>query len=970
MDEREYKYDAFISYRHAKPDQFVAENLHKLLETFKVPRIAADSVKKQKKNKINRVFRDRDELPLSSSLSDNIQEALETSEFLIVVCSPRTPESLWVQKEISTFISLHGRERVLAVLVEGEPQDSFPEALRFEEVESVLEDGTKTVEKRDVEPLAADIRGKNQKEVLKNLKRELLRIVAPLLGCSYDDLKQRHRERKIKRMMTASLVAAAVFLLFGSISTAMALRIQKQATVIKEQSEKIEEQYNEVLTRQAYSLADTSAQLLQSGDRIAAILVAKETLAEMPYTEQAQYALTEALRVYENGSAILPTHLLKMRTNIDFFKISPEGNRIMTVDITGQITVWDAESGNELCSLFSAPVLGMQEEEEYGFIDEDSIIFPQEEEAIIYNIVEEKELFRYPFYIGYDFTVYGETQMLALADYTKLTILDYTDGEAFMEYTPDVAWDWINHMTFNDEGTLLALGTGSSTQSGQIFVLDVQGKTCISHTVFEEKSIIDILFAGENELVVASQAAFTDITDVKNGYIDLIVARTGEAKWTVHLEETWMESLQLLDNKKTLLCCTNSGITTFSMQDGSEMISSVFDSEITGYVPIKDEDILLMLRDGSVVYIFCDTGMNYDYSNVFQANSNNLKEFSYGASFYITLPHNSNAVTIYKSTIGNEVEGIAAFSNSIYTAVFDKEGKTYLVLPFGNFEEETAFLVDSKTKEKLAGYKLDTSIAAAFFAGKEDEQIGLLTTDALFLYDRQGNLLLQTEFESFVEELISVSEDGSRIILHMDEGLQCIDVTSGEIVTEFPLADADAFMAVGKKQQYCAMVSGQEGELQVFDFQTAEKQQSIPINSAFVSDIFIDEEEQYIFVVYRDKSVEVYSRETLEMKHTFTEFQTEISDCKSSAKNQVFILYGITEGYICTADNFEIIARIPRFNDISSDGTTILISRNSELAKVPFYNVDALIKEADRQLDGRILSEEERERYHLGELSE
>ena len=52
-DTKEYKYDAFISYRHAKLDQFVAENLHKLLEMFKVPYIAADSVKKQKKNKIS-----------------------------------------------------------------------------------------------------------------------------------------------------------------------------------------------------------------------------------------------------------------------------------------------------------------------------------------------------------------------------------------------------------------------------------------------------------------------------------------------------------------------------------------------------------------------------------------------------------------------------------------------------------------------------------------------------------------------------------------------------------------------------------------------------------------------------------------------------------------------------------------------------------------------------------------------------
>lgn len=33
-----YTYDAFISYRHSDLDQFVAENIHKQMETFKLPK--------------------------------------------------------------------------------------------------------------------------------------------------------------------------------------------------------------------------------------------------------------------------------------------------------------------------------------------------------------------------------------------------------------------------------------------------------------------------------------------------------------------------------------------------------------------------------------------------------------------------------------------------------------------------------------------------------------------------------------------------------------------------------------------------------------------------------------------------------------------------------------------------------------------------------------------------------------------
>ena len=99
------KYDAFISYRHTDLDIFVAEKIHKLLETYVAPKSV---LKKSAKRKINRVFRDKDELPTSSNLSDNIMEALSNSEYLIVICSPRTPESYWVRTEIETFIGIHG----------------------------------------------------------------------------------------------------------------------------------------------------------------------------------------------------------------------------------------------------------------------------------------------------------------------------------------------------------------------------------------------------------------------------------------------------------------------------------------------------------------------------------------------------------------------------------------------------------------------------------------------------------------------------------------------------------------------------------------------------------------------------------------------------------------------------------------------------------------------------------------------
>ena len=77
------------------------------------------ALRKDGRKHLGLVFRDRDELPLSNNLTEDLYEALDNSEFLIVVCTPDTPQSLWCRREIQYFISRHGRERILTVLAAG-----------------------------------------------------------------------------------------------------------------------------------------------------------------------------------------------------------------------------------------------------------------------------------------------------------------------------------------------------------------------------------------------------------------------------------------------------------------------------------------------------------------------------------------------------------------------------------------------------------------------------------------------------------------------------------------------------------------------------------------------------------------------------------------------------------------------------------------------------------------------------------
>ncbi|MBE7070071.1 MAG: TIR domain-containing protein, partial [Ruminococcaceae bacterium] len=116
----DFRYDAFISYRHAEKDTLIASEIQKSLERFKIPKALR---KKSGKERFNRVFRDVEELPITSNLTEDLEEALKSSEYLIVICSFRTSESTWVKREIEKFLEFHdyNKQLILTVLVEGEP---------------------------------------------------------------------------------------------------------------------------------------------------------------------------------------------------------------------------------------------------------------------------------------------------------------------------------------------------------------------------------------------------------------------------------------------------------------------------------------------------------------------------------------------------------------------------------------------------------------------------------------------------------------------------------------------------------------------------------------------------------------------------------------------------------------------------------------------------------------------------------
>jgi tetratricopeptide (TPR) repeat protein len=184
------KYRAFLSYSHV--DQKWARWLHRALEGYRPPAGLRSADGSPAPPRLGPVFRDLDELPTTSSLSDAVQAALGAADALIVICSPAAAASRWVNEEIRKFRALGRTDRIFCLLVAGEPgaggaDECFPPAL----LEPATPGGA------PLEPVAADARPQGE-----GRRNALLRIAAGMLGVGLDALRQRDLRRRQRRLLT------------------------------------------------------------------------------------------------------------------------------------------------------------------------------------------------------------------------------------------------------------------------------------------------------------------------------------------------------------------------------------------------------------------------------------------------------------------------------------------------------------------------------------------------------------------------------------------------------------------------------------------------------------------------------------------------------------------------------------------------------------------------------------------------
>jgi hypothetical protein len=323
-DSPAFHYRAFISYSHR--DKRVVQWLHRSLETYRIPSklVGTKTRLGAAPRRLTPIFRDRDELSASGDLGGELNAALQSAAFLIVVCSPASAKSMWVNEEILTFKRLRGEQRVLALIVGGEPnasntpgqedQECFPPALRF----ALAPDGSLST--TPAHPIAADLRnGKDGRQLAK------LKLVAGLAGLRLDDVVQREAQRRFRRLAvitTGSVVGMALTAALAFYANLQRIEAVKQRQIAEAASDFLIGTFRQTNTTNqnprtvtAVSILDTGAQRIKAG------------LARQPEI-QARLLATLAAAYYnlgltENAQTMLEGSLPELR------KTGPQGARAL-----------------------------------------------------------------------------------------------------------------------------------------------------------------------------------------------------------------------------------------------------------------------------------------------------------------------------------------------------------------------------------------------------------------------------------------------------------------------------------------------------------------------------------------------------------------------------------------------------------------------------------------------------------------
>lgn len=672
-------YNAFISYKHAPLDIKIAEHVQRQLEHFHVPHNLKGKIQHEK---ITRIFRDKDELPITSDLTETLTNALEKSEYLIVICSTNTKESMWVKREIQTFLKTHTKDKIFTVLCDGEPQDVIPEELTTGEKEIIDSNGFSHMINVPVEPLSCDYRLPRARAD----REELPRLAAGLLGCSYDELQRRRRQYRLRR---AGMVVAAAFagvLAFGGYMLYSRMQINKA--------------YMESLRTRSVYLANESRQLLDNGKRADAIQLALAALPadkkdKTPVTAPAIRAISDATGAYTSnrGLEFTPAWNYKCKYAVKTSIVSEDLSYLGALDDAGNIYCWDTETRNLVFekACFEEPV-------RIDLPNKETFVITYSHKVEAYNIPSGKHMWTYT----------PESSSAILTHYIHFTISDvflYVGGCEVVKFSlrdgavkesyqlkEKTLLNSVYNPAVSPDGKKIAYSDDTLTteDSIKIHIYDVETKKDQSYDI-KAKYLEKLTFVDNNNLCAISTMDFVNTSvSFSLDYRLLKPATKTFSFFGTNSNKSWSQDLvytdvsmgsdiRALPSRNAVLCYVGNAVGIFDLETGNELNRYITSSSVVTSGDFNDDGYPeFILRHGE--YIYAANSKNNDLAS-YNVLCNNITSGAIGNIVYTVSQYDTDIISYNRSIQDDEWKAVkvpSEYSMGSTSQTFDSN-EEYLV---------------------------------------------------------------------------------------------------------------------------------------------------------------------------------------------------------------------------------------------------------------------------------------------------
>ncbi len=859
-------------------------------------------------------------------------------------------------------------------------------------------------EEKNIELLAADIRPEEVKsptfkgyEILENSKdpklneltkksldilkkSEIYRIVASMLNVNYGDLKLRHQERYLKRIIYTSIAASIAMLVFVVSVTTLYLK-----------SVTSERKANEQTSLMTLNMANEAN--LQ-GDRILGVLIAQEAMKNVsPKMEKYNKLKAQYENVLNNSLITLPfsnQFILATESETEAFGISSDSKWLISSGSFNNAIIWSLENGEIQKTLtFEAPVVSIalspDSKKSYVGTANNKIFEVNMENYEIKNIFGDANLPAVAMRVSKN-----NKYLFALRNALILDIFDIQNQKKLYSFTFPID-NMITGFTENPQTNNFFI----LRKDNSITEYDINtGEALIVHAlaINSEKNFLRKMIVSDNGILF-----YSDIQD----NTESLVMKNLQSGQINHATNVRFFSANIVVNKEASLLYVNSlnnFITRFNLSNlkANEEINvperatyldtkrTQYNESIEIFALSPDENTLAVILKNMTVGAFSGLkNMTADYSSEFILNEKSTHKapieiirFTPDSKKIITSADDYTIrVMDTESTIGESqlLDGKIVASSRDKNSILILSGEKISKYNFDTNKEEFIALLDPKFLKIFQEFAITNNVSlvalsdstngasASVFDVKQDKKI--YTTKPHIVKDGMLPYILELQFSNDGNFLYTLGPDNQLFVHNAKTGeflFSLEDKENGEAVS-FIMSNDDNFVAINYITKKSAIFSLREKKIvQKIDGEVM----SIDSENNNIKSIY-GQVDSKLFITKPNSDVLYYADNKIKTSVGSLKFNTiNISfDGKyyvsSSPKNNTVITDLITGEPIRTlySSNSDFFISLPV---ISKDNKKVAYNESKDkIVIINMYSTEELSQIASKILKNRQLTEAE-----------